>query len=518
MSHAVLPLERAYVGLDLGTSRIKALAADARGRAAAVEIASYPLLQPRPGWAEQRPDDWWAAACDVLHRLLARPELDGCRIEAIGLSGQMHGAVLLDASGRVLRPALTWADGRGADALADFARLLPPQDLLTITGSLPYASSTLAKLLWLRAHEPDVYRLAAHLLLPKDELRRRLTGAYATDPTDASGTQLYDVAPCAWSSRIIAALDLDPVLLPPVLDSWTASQLSDEAAEATGMLAGTPVATGAGDAECAALGVGLAESAEEALVSIGTAGQIFAILDTPRIDPHGRVQTLCYLRPGQWHAMGAILAAGHAFAWLAGTVGVSAAEIGALLDEAQTVPPGANGLLFLPYLFGERTPHMDPTARAAFVGLTASHTRAHLARAVVEGVGFALRDALEAFRTLGIAPRRALLAGGPAGHPLWRQVISDALALPVTVSEVEHGSALGAARLAARACGVELYDEPDDPARDRDAPARVATLPQPATVALYDRLYALYRPLYSSLRETFRALSAEQSGADEYGR
>ncbi|GAC1448033.1 MAG: xylulokinase [Ktedonobacterales bacterium] len=522
MSHVARQL--VYLGLDLGTSSLKALAIDAAGGVLAIETASYPLMQLRPGWLEQRPDDWWTAACDATRRLLARPELAPCQVEAIGLSGQMHGATLVDAGGHVLRPALIWADARGAAELDAFAAHLAPAETLRITGSLPHASSTLAKLLWLRAHEPATFGRAAQILTAKDELRRRLTGAYATDITDASGTLLCDIHERRWSPAILDALGVDVALLPPVHDSGAITgRVTPAAAAATGLPAGTPVVAGGGGAACAAYGAGLgrdpvaATAGADVLVSLGTAGQIFALLDQPQIDSRGRVHTLCSVLPERWHLMGAILAAGHTLSWLAQAVGDPRApeagadgarpDIGQLLTEASGVLPGADGLLFLPYLLGERSPHMDPTARGAFVGLTSAHTRAHLARAAVEGVALALRDSLSVFHELGLTPGRVLLAGAAARDALWRQVLAGVLALPVVTGATEHGSAYGAALLAARALGAGAASPPGGMPDATPPLASSVTRPEASAVALYDRLYAAYRPLYGALRPTMDALA-----------
>jgi xylulokinase len=501
-----------YIGLDLGTGSLKALAADAAGQALAVETASYEALHPLPGWIEQRPEDWWAGACAATQRLLARPELAGYQAAGLGLSGQMHGVTLLDAEGQVLRPSLIWADSRGAAELAAFAERLPAHDLLAITGSLPSASSTLAKLLWVREHEPMVFARVGRIVLAKDELRRRLTGVLATDASDASGTLLFDIRRRAWSDAVLAALELDPALLPPVCASTSmVGHVSHAASDATGLPAGLPVVAGGGDAECAALGVGLGDDRAhvgspdgDLLVSLGTAGQVLAVIDQPVIDPSGRVHTLCYLTPDRWHLMGAILSAGYALEWLDRACGKAPGGAAQLLVEAATAPPGAHGLLCLPYLLGERSPHMDPAARGAFVGLRAVHSRAHLARATVEGVAFALRDSLEVFRELGVTPRRLLLAGGAARDPLWRQVVADALALPVAMGPTEHASALGAARLAASAFGQETAPP---------GPTPVLTQPDPRAVQLYRRLYPLYRSLYAALRPTFAGLASLEGAA-----
>lgn len=501
----------AYIGLDLGTGSVKALAA-ASGGVLAVEVESYPLYHPRPGWAEQLPDEWWAAACAATRRLLARPELAGHRIAAVGLSGQMHGATVLDSHGRVLRPSLIWADQRGASELVGLASRIAPTDVLAIAGSLPHASSTLAKLLWLRAREPDILGRVAHVLLPKDDLRRRLTGAYATDPTDASGTLLFDIRACRWSPALLRAIDLDPAVLPQVLESTAvAGHVTSEAATATGLPHGTPVVTGAGDAECAAFGVGLECALDDALVSIGTAGQVFAVTAEPTIDGLGRVHALRYVLPERWHVMGAILAAGHALRWLADLAG--GRDVGRLIDAAADIAPGAGGLVFLPYLMGERSPHMDPAARAALVGLRATHTLANVTRAVVEGVAFALRDSLKILRELGITPKRLLFTGGPARTALWCRVLADVLALPVITADVEHGSALGAARLAARACGDEFVA-----LATREFPTSNwlsgLTEPDPVVAGQYDRVYEAYRALYPALRHTSHVLGALSPGGE----
>jgi xylulokinase len=477
-----------YLGLDIGTSSVKALGVTAAGHVRGVATAAHPLTQPRTGWAEQHPDDWWQAACAALRRLLALPGVAGAPVAALGLSGQMHGATLLDDAGRPLRPSLIWADGRAIPPRSQFLERVPPHELLAITGSLPYASATLAKLLWVRERQPDVWARLRHVLLAKDDVRRRLTGTITTDHSDASATQLYDVRERQWSVTISDALGLDAGALPVIRSAdEIAGHVTPDAARATGLPAGTPVATGGGDAECAAFGARLGETgAGEMLVSLGTAGQVFALLDAPTIDPTGRAQTLCYLVGARWHALGAILSAGHALAWLAAATGT---EVPALLAEASASAPGAGGLLCVPTLLGTRDASRG-SASAAFLGLTAAHTRAHLARATVEGVAFALREQLEAVRALGVPVARVLLAGAPAASELWPRVLADALALPVANTPVAHGSPLGAARLAARAMGGDLM-----PAKD----APPITLPTPEYVATYQRRYSLYRATVAAL-------------------
>lgn len=502
------------LGLDLGTSSAKLLALDATGVVvAATGGTPYRTAAPAPGWAEQDPGAWWRAARAECRALLADERMAGRTVAAIGLTGQMHGATLLDAANRPLRPALIWADARGAAELAELAARLAPGDLLATTGSAPYASATLAKLLWLRAHEPALFARAAHVLLAKDYVRLRLTGAHATDPSDAAGTQLYDIARGAWAPEVLASARIDPALLPPVLPSdGMAGTLTAWAARATGLPRGVPVVVGGGDAMCAAYGMGLGEraaaaGARELLISIGTAGQVAVVADRPLIAAGGAVQTLNYVLPDRWLVMGAILAAGHALAWLARAVAsprtgrVTHMRLNGLLNEAAQIAPGADGLLFLPTLRGERGSEEGISARGAFVGLRAGHTRAHLARAVVEGVAFALRARLEAMRAAGIAVERALVAGGSSRHPLWQQVLADALDLPTDIGESEHGSALGAARLAARATF-------GDPFQGTPPPTLLSYDPDPATMRLYDDLYALSQQMTTALRPTFRALGA----------
>ncbi len=489
-----------YLGLDLGTSSLKALAVSSAGHVLGVESAGYPLLQPRPGWAEQNPDDWWAAACAALRRLTARPEIADCEVAAVGLAGQMHGATLLDADRRALRSALIWADSRGIPASSELFEHLSATQILRITGSLPHSSSTLAKLVWVREQQPELWARVAHILLAKDDLRLRLTGECATDASDASGTLLYDIQARRWSPAILDALGLKPNVLPPVLQATDiGGRITASAVPPTGLRVGTPVAIGGGDAACAAFGVRLGElvtdgweaASGDVLVSLGTAGQVFALLENPAIDATGRVHTLCYVTPERWHLMGAILSAGYTLAWLTEITGE--ADVSRLLGAAAQAPAGADGLLCVPSLLGERGDPPDRPSRAAFVGLTAAHSRGQLARAALEGVALALRAQLDAFRALGVSATRVLLTGRPAADGLWQRVLADVLALPIAVADVPYSSALGAARLAARAVGEDLPMTPVGTAAD-------FTLPHEPSVAVYDRAYSAYCALADALR------------------
>lgn len=491
-----------FIGLDLGTSSVKALAVDDRGRALAVEREGYPTYRARPGWAEQRADDWWRAAVGALRRLTERPAVASGRVEALGLSGQMHGALLLDRGGMPLRNALIWADERGQAELDQFAARLSAERVQQIAGSAPYTSATLAKLLWLRRHEPEAVSRAAHVVLAKDELRRRLTGDIATDPSDASGMLLYDVARRRWSAEILEAARIEMAMLPTVMPSAAeAGRLSADAAHVTGLPGGLPVATGGGDAACAAFGAGVAYTRDGrhlGLLSLGTAAQVVVAAGQPSIDDEGRAQTLCAVSEDTWLVMAALLAGGSALEWLVGATG--ARDASELLDEAASVPVGADGLLFLPHISGMRSPRLDPRARGVFVGISAAHGRPHLARAVAEGVAFALRDCVEVMRGMGLAPDELVCAGGPIRSAVWQRVLADALRIPLLVSDQEHGSALGAALLGMRAVGATQT------AGEQRSEQTRRVVPDAQQADTYDRLFGLYQELYPALKATMSQL------------
>jgi xylulokinase len=498
-----------FLGLDLGTSSLKALALDASGSILAVDSAGYPMYQPVSGAAEQDPRDWWVALASALARMWAHG-IAPRRIAAIGLCGQMHGLVLLDARNEVLGRCQTWADIRCEPQTRGIARRLPAGRFAALTGSLPNASATAAKLLWVRRHEPDRWSAASHLLLPKDYLRLRLTGVLATDVTDASGTLLCNVAARDWSAEVLDTLHIPPALLPPVVESPTVvGRLLGEAAHALGLPAGIPVVVGAGDAECAAVGLGLvgeAADAGAALASIGTGAQLFVVTPEPLAVASAGLQTLCHAIPGRWHVMGALLAGASALDWLAAALaapGASSVPVSTLLDEAAAVPAGAHGLLFLPYLRGTRMPAPDSSASGVFVGLRPGHTRAALARAVVEGVALGLAEASAAVRAAGVEIHTIRLAGGARRHPLWQTVLADAFALPVLSGAVEDASALGAALLAA--LGVDAVPSPSALAGLVARPAAVVA-PDPSNVALYAARRAVARDTSRLMRPTFRAL------------
>jgi len=449
------------VGIDVGTSAVKALAVEADGAIVARREESYPLSMPRPGWSEQDPDDWVRAA---------ETALAGLDASAIGFSGQMHGLVALDADDRPLRPAILWNDQRTAAECAEIERRIGLDRLIELTGNRALAGFTAPKLLWLRTHEPDVYARIRSILLPKDYVRLKLSGTRAIDVADASGTLLFDVARRRWSEDVVDALELPGEWLPPVYES--------------------PEIAGAGDQAAGALGVGVTGPGPVSVV-LGTSGVVFGTLDAFRADPEARVHVFCHAVPETWHAMGVMLSAAGSLQWLHDAIArdVSYDE---LLAEAAEWPPGCEGLLFAPYLSGERTPHADPDARGAFVGLSLRHDRGALVRAVLEGVAFGLRDSLELLRELGVRPSVGRLSGGGARSELWRAIVAAVLELPLETTAVTEGAAYGAALLA-------LGGDPRETA-ERCVHVQGQTNPRPEWVDAYAPLYERFRGLYPALR------------------
>jgi xylulokinase len=468
------------VGLDVGTSGVKAIAISPSGEVLRRAEVGYGLSVPRPGWAEQDPEDWWGAA----HHALA--DVGGDDVAGVGLSGQMHGLVALDRDLRVLRPAILWNDGRTGEQCAEIEKRVGSVRLVALTGNRALAGFTAPKLLWLRAHEPDVYRRIAHVLLPKDYVRLRLTGERALDVTDASGTLLLDVGRRRWSEEVVDALELDPAWLPPLVES-------PEVAGATN--AGVPVAAGAGDQAAGAVGVGAVEPGALSVV-VGTSGVVFATTESFVADESARLHSFCHAAPGLWHVMGVMLSAAGSLRWLR-DVAASGAPFDRLIAEAERWPPGAEGVLFAPYLAGERTPHADPDARAAFTGLSLHHDRGALARAVLEGVAFGLRDSFELLSELGIVPHVARASGGGARGDLWLRIVASVLDAPVERTAVEEGAAYGAALLGGVAAGVF-----DDVADAVAACVRVRDViePEPSWRDAYEEAFRRFRRLYPTLR------------------
>jgi xylulokinase len=475
------------VGIDVGTTGLKAIALSPDGEVLATAAHGYALSTPHAGWAEQDPDDWWQAAEAALAEVAAGREVAG-----IGLSGQMHGLVALDAEDRVIRPAILWNDQRTAAECIEIEELIGTERLVELTGNRALTGFTAPKLLWLRRHEPDAYARIARVLLPKDYVRLRLTGEWATDASDASGTLLLDVGRRAWSEDVREALDLPAEWLPPVLES---PQQAGQVGARPGQLQGTPVAAGAGDQPAAAVGVG-ADRAGVLSVVLGTSGVVLAPLPTYAHDPVGRVHAFCHAVPGAWQAMGVMLAAAGSLQWFHERLAPDV-PFPDLLAEAEEWGAGADGLVFLPYLAGERTPHADPDARGAFVGLELRHDRGALVRAVLEGVAFGLRDCLDLLRSLGVDAEVGRVSGGGARSDLWLEIVASVLDLPLEVTASEEGSALGAALLGGVAGGAfaDVHDAVDQCVRV----TRVVE-PNPAWRETYASLLPRYRELYPALR------------------
>ena len=472
------------VGIDVGTTATKGLAIDPDGTVLAREEAEYPLSTPRPGWSEQDPEDWWRATEAVLARLSATA--GGGEPAGIGLSGQMHGLVALDKSDRPLRPAILWNDQRTQAECDEIESTIGLERLIALTGNRALTGFTAPKLLWLRHHEPDVYAGITKIALPKDYVRLRLTGEHVTDVSDASGTVLLDVANRRWSEQVLDALKIDPAWLPPVLES----------PEVSGTTATkVPVAAGAGDQAAGALGVGV-DRPGPLSIALGTSGVVFAALDQFAADPQARVHAFCHAVPQAWHAMGVMLSAAGSLTWLRNATDPQS-SFDTLLNEAGQWPPGAEGLLFLPYLAGERTPHPDPDARGAFVGLNIRHDRGALVRAVLEGVAFGLRDSLDLITELGGRPELGRISGGGARSDLWTQIIASVLELPLERVRVDEGAAFGAAILGGVAAGAwpDVHAGVRATVRPRD---RID--PVPEWVDPYAERRQRFRALYPALR------------------
>jgi xylulokinase len=480
--------EQVVVGLDVGTTGVKALALSPEGRVLATATHGYPLSTPRPGWAEQDPGDWLRAAEEALAEVSRGREVAG-----IGLSGQMHGLVVLDDTGRVIRPAILWNDQRTAAECAEIEERIGLERLIALTGNRALPGFTAPKLLWLRRHEPDTYGRIARVLLPKDYVRLGLTGEWAIDASDASGTLLLDVARRDWSADVLDALEIPREWLPPVLE---APDRAGAIGACNSLLQGIPVAAGAGDQPAAAVGVGAVRPGTLSVV-LGTSGVVLAPLPAYAHDAEARVHAFCHALPATWQAMGVMLSAAGSLQWLHDTVAPDV-PFDRLVAEAEAWQPGVEGLLFLPYLAGERTPHADPDARGAFVGLELRHDRGALVRAVLEGVAFGLRDSLDLLRALGVEATVARASGGGARSELWLRIVASVLGVPLERMESEEGSALGAALLGGVAGGV-FADVHDAVARC----VRVTETVEPDTQwsAVYGDANARYRALYPALRE-----------------
>ncbi len=501
------------IGLDIGTSSTKGLLVDEAGQVVASASHPYELIQPAPGWAEQNPEDWWEATCTVVRKLIQKAGIQPSEVKALGLSGQMHGMVLIDQAGQVVRPPILWCDVRTTAECRAIEEAVGLEDLLQFTGNPALEGFTAPKLVWMQRHEPDALARAETLLLPKDYIRFRLTGERRMEISDAAGSLLFDVRAGTWSEPVLERLGLPPSLLPPVVGSWeVAGQITAEAAEATGLPVGTPVVGGGADNACGALGAGVIDPGQ-ALVSIGTSGVVLSPLSRPPATSDGKLHLFNHALPERWYLMGVMLSVGLSYRWFrdelaplekaAGQVtGIDAFEL--LNREAASAPPGAGGVLFLPYLNGERTPHADPHARGTFFGISSAHRRAHLVRAVMEGITFGLRDSLELMRATGQPVSRLRAIGGGAKSDLWLQIQADILDAVVERPVVDEGPAYGAALLAG--VGAGWYRTPHEAAQHVAVQATYE--PNPETREVYDETYQLYRDLYPALQPLFPRVAA----------
>jgi len=461
-----------------------------------------PFASPQIGWAEQHPEDWWRASCIAIRKVIASANLLAEEIACVGFSGQMHGAVILDERGSVVRPALIWCDVRTEKQCRDLTAKIGQDRLIQLTCNPALANFTITKLLWVRENEPENWKRVRAVMLPKDYVRFRLTGERATDMADASGTLLLDVAHRRWSQEMLEAAEIDERLLPSLHESPTVcGNISSKGARQSGLRAGTPVVAGAGDQAAGATGMGIV-TAGTVSATIGTSGVVFAATDRPALDPRGRVHTFCHAIPGRWHVMGVTQAAGLSLRWFRDTFGTNSSGVHESYDqltaEAAKIPAGSDGLLWTPYLMGERTPHLDSNARGALVGLTASHTRAHVVRAILEGVAFSLRDTFTLFREMKVPVSSIRLGGGGARSPLWRQIQADVYGHAVEIVEADEGAAYGAALLAG--VGAGLWPTVDAACA---ATVRVASRfnPQLAAVATLNASYSAFRRIYPATGE-----------------
>ena len=502
------------LGIDTGTTGTRSMIVRADGLVmAASTVAHRPMEMPKPGWAEQDPEDWWHAARGSIRGAMRQANVKGDDIAAVGLSGQMHGVVLLDEAGAVIHPALIWCDQRSQNQCDEITSRVGAKRLIQLSSNPAVTGFSAPKILWVRQNKPRAYGKIAHFLLPKDFVRFRLTGEFATDVSDASGTLLFDVANRCWSAELVSLLGIESSFLPRAYESTEISgQISRSAGALTGLKEGNPVVAGGGDQACGAVGAGIVSSGATA-ATIGTSGVIFTCTDAPMLDPLGRVHTFCHAVPRKWHLMGVTQGAGLSLRWFRDHLGAEEVREAKrsnldpyelIVKQAERIPPGSGGLVFLPYLMGERTPHLDAQARGTWFGLTASHNRGHLIRSILEGVAFSLRESLEIFRDLGISIEQIRATGGGARSPLWRQIQADAYGQELVTMQQSEGSAFGAALLAG--VGGRIYSSVFE-ATTAVIRIHERIVANPIHVATYNRAFKIYRDLYTATRETAHRLA-----------
>lgn len=499
------------IGIDLGTSGTKTVLFDENGNTINSHTVEYPMSQPQNGWAEQNPEDWYNAAVETLKYVV--DGVDTSQIAGIGISGQMHSLVMLDENNAVIRPAILWCDGRTEKECEEITERVGRERLIEITANPALTGFTASKILWVRNNEPENYAKCRHILLPKDYVRFRLTGEFATEVSDASGMQLLDIANRCWSDEVLEKLDIDKSMLAKVYESpEITGYITDEISKLTGIPTGVPVVGGAGDNAAAAIGTGVAEEGK-AFTTIGTSGVVFAHTKEMHIDPKGRVHTFCCAVPGEWHVMGVTLAAGLSLKWFRDNFcsdEISTAQLMGvdpyyLMDkEAEQSPIGCNKLIYLPYLMAERTPHLDPKCRGVFFGLSAMHTKRDMLRAVMEGVVYSLRDCAEILKEMGVTADVMAACGGGGSSPLWRGMLADTIGTKVKTVASKEGPALGAAILAG--VGAGIYPSVPEACR-RLVKTKDECKPDKENTAEYDKYYKIYKELYPALKDKYKLLS-----------
>lgn len=505
---------RYVIGVDCGTSGTKTVLFDENGGVIASQTIEYPMYQPKNGYAEQNPAHWADAMINTVKAVVAKSGVNKNDVKGIGISGQMHGLVMLDKDNNVLRNAIIWCDQRTAAEVCEMNEKLGEKKLIEITANPALTGWTAAKILWVKNNEPEIFEKCRHILLPKDYLRFILTGEYATEVSDASGMQLLDVPHRCWSKEVCDALGIDMALLPKVYESCEVTgTLKKDVAEALGLCEGTIVVGGAGDNAAAAVGTGVVEDGK-AFTTIGTSGVVFAHTSSISIDPKGRVHTCCAAVPNSWHVMGVTQGAGLSLKWFRDNFCNAEKETAKLMGvdeyylmdkEAETIPVGADRLLYLPYLMGERTPHLDPDARGVFFGLSAMHTKKHMLRAVMEGVSYSLRDCVEVFREMNISVSDMMACGGGGSSPLWRSMLADLYNCPVKTVASKEGPALGVALLAA--VGAGIYSNVPEACK---AVVKADKIQQPIAVNVpeYEKFYRLYTEIYPAIKAQYKKLAA----------
>jgi xylulokinase len=494
-----------FLGIDTSTTSSKALLIDERGQVIAVASSPHTLQTPHPLWSEQDPREWSEAVTASIRSVVAEAGIDADQIAAVGLTGQMHGLVLVDESGNVLRPAILWNDQRTQSQCDEIHARIGKEKFIQITGNVALTGFTAPKILWVKENEPDLFARAKHVLLPKDYIRHKLTGEYALDKADGAGTVLFDLKARDWSDEILAALEIPRAWMPKTFEGPDfAGRVTEEAATLTGLKAGTPVAAGGGDQAAQAVGVGAVEPGIVGL-TVGTSGVVFATTPSALIEPEGRLHAFCHAVPSMWHFMGVMLSAAGSLQWYRDTL-ASGMSFDELVKEAQGVPAGSEGLQFLPYLSGERTPHPDPLARGAFIGLTVRHSRAHMTRAVLEGVSFGLKDSFTLIQNAGLGTITQVRAsGGGTKGALWRQILASVLETEVVTVNTTEGAAYGAALLAGVGAGA-WTDVPS--ACKACIKITGSTQPEPSQVEVYRQAYPLYQELYPVLKSSFQKMAS----------